>query len=166
MDGINEEIPENLRVRIRVLLRRIWQIDERDIDPGELENLETGVKDSGYIIGNNGLGMCYVNYRHFNSVFPDGTIGRCDNMELSETKGHFDEEGEIVRTSYYEFEKLPPLYEGTICSRCKHFPICFGPCPKSVDEMIRTYGDVRCAHEDPEKRAEEYIRHFTGYVEK
>lgn len=160
-EGINKEIPAHLRHRITILPRRIWQIQEEDINEEELRRLTSGVEASGFILGNSGMGMCYVNQKHYTCVMPDGGIIKCDNDDVKDSKGYIDENGKIVRTDLFGFEKIPPLYEGSVCSRCKHLPICFGPCPSKINSMILEYGDVRCSLTDADERIEKYIKEYT-----
>lgn len=162
IEGIIGEIPFHLRGKITVLPRKIWQVNPASIDNKEVKKLVSNARTSGFIIGDSGLGMCYVNQKHYTCVTPDGGIIKCDNSEIKESKGYIDEVGRIIRTDRFEFEKIPPLYEGSVCSRCKHFPLCYGPCPATIDTMIREYGDIRCKEYDPDGKIEEYIHQFTG----
>ena len=91
---------------------------------------------------------------------PDGGIIKCDNDDVKDSKGYIDEDGKIVRTDLFGFEKIPPLYEGSVCSRCKHLPLCYGPCPSKVTSMIENFGDVRCQMINPDEKIERWIREF------
>lgn len=164
INGINKEIPSMLRNRITVLPRRIWQVDIADIDESELSKLGSIAKESGFKIGEGGLGMCYVNQKHYTCVMPDGGIIKCDNTSIKDSKGYIDEKGDIVRTDLFEFEKIPPLYEDIICSKCKYFPVCLGPCPSKIDGMIREYGDVRCHFQNADEEMEKYIKELASDV--
>lgn len=149
--------------KVELLFRKVWQ----EHDSTELSNrLGTILKmfqQKGYKIlhdyDNLRLTSCYVEQTHYNSIFPDGTIDKCSNKDMGETRGYLSEDGDIV------WEKLPDENEINVfnfpseCVDCLYLPLCMGPCPGNRKTLI-SEKMIRCHIEDKDERFSDDIRNF------
>ena len=157
MHDVNMLIPYEYRKYVRIIPRRIWQIETF---PSELERiceLSRIAKNKHYVIRGVDRGMCYVDYTHFNCIFPNGRVDKCENESLDDTKGFLDENGNIIWSSTNLFEKYQVLSETSDCINCKHLPFCMGPCPQRRNDMAMRYGRIVCKYPDADSAIEKLI---------
>ncbi|WP_302978953.1 radical SAM/SPASM domain-containing protein [Paraprevotella clara] len=154
---INELIPKEYRNKIVFLSRKIWQKDERNINKKDITQLIEDAKESQYVTNSSYTGLCYVDYQHFNCVFPNGNIGKCDNEILDNAQGHFTDNYEIEWEETPKFIEYNQFSKDSPCSKCKHLPFCCGPCPNVRDNMIKQFNKIICQYSNPEKEMEEQI---------
>ncbi len=167
VEQVNEIIPEELRERIDVTPRKIWQEDDRNINQCKVNEIDTLVHKSGYCHNSSELGVCYVDYRHNAAVYPDGSADIC-NRETMDGRAKLTEGGDIE----WSCENICFQYcadkENIICNNCKHFPLCWGPCPVKRNSMLREFGEVKCMFlnrtEADEKMNEEVKSHYNKLV--
>lgn len=123
---LNEIIPVNLRNKIEILPRLVWQVDSNKIEKSKMNCLFEKIIDSGYrlvdvdIMSN--FTACYVERKHFNTIFHNGNVDKCSNMKPAEAKGYLNDKGEIIWQSNNDFSF------NSQCFICKHFPLCMGGC--------------------------------------
>lgn len=154
VSDINKYIPLKYRNKIEILFRKVWQIEESKISYEALKRLRYKFKKSGYQLANadiNNFISCYAESIHFNTIFHNGTVDKCGNIELEETRGKLNSNGEI------EWETPPVYYTKTIfttpgsCSLCKYLPICMGPCPVRRERYIlRNNYNLKCEIDNPQ----------------
>ncbi len=162
MNDINECIPSDLRKYIKILPKQVWQVQDDKIDDEKVKKLRLEVRKTNYNVHACELGMCYTDRAHFNCIYPNGAVGKCDNEDMSAARGYLGDSGEIVWNTDYPYQTQSILDDAVSCSQCKYLPICWGPCPKMRDEMIMKTGTVQCAFDDKEKKINKYI---DSYVE-
>ena len=150
-------IPHEYRKRIKVTPCKIWQVDEADIEPSEVKKLDSLAKKEHFNINAVERYLCYVDFTHFNCIFPNGRVGKCDNDTLGNAKGAISDDGDIIWDDRYPFESHQSFSEDCECYTCKHLPFCMGPCPFKRDKMIKEFGKVVCQFIDPEKNIQESI---------
>ena len=146
-------LPESVRKRIDLSIMKVWQEDEKNIDGQELETLVTSASDALFNVSvGQGFYPCYVDNIHFNSVFPNGRIGKCDNLDPDSAQGHLAETGEIV------WDKEIPAMQFTVfddheseCLSCQYLPICNGPCPKERDQACLRKEHLKCRFQDADR---------------
>lgn len=105
--------------------------------------------------------MCYAEKEHFNTIFQNGEVDKCSNLNNGERRGFLDENGKIVwKKDLLEYANHQFPYSN-VCSECRHLPVCMGACP--VLRRIRVEQSVpfECIFENPGKSIQESIR---GYV--
>lgn len=144
---LNEIIPIDLRHRIEISPKKIWQEDEYSIDPDLLSELMDGVIKSGYRIEAVQYGVCYVDYENSTTIFPNGKVDIC-NLDNQEGRAELDEAGNVVWPHEDSCHQYSAARENIICNHCKHFPICGGPCPVQRNDMVRNHGKVSCLFGD------------------
>ena len=150
-------IPHEYRKRIKVTPCKIWQVDEADIKPSEVKKLHTLARKEHFKTGTPQSCLCYVDFTHFNCIFPNGRVGKCDNDTLENTKGVISDDGDIIWDDRYPFESHQSFSEDCECYTCKHLPFCMGPCPFKRDQMIKKFGKVVCLFTEPEENISKSI---------
>lgn len=155
-------LPESVRKRINLSIMKVWQEDEKNIDGQELETLVTSASDALFNVSvGQGFYPCYVDNIHFNSVFPNGRIGKCDNLDPDSAQGHLAETGEIV------WDKEIPAMQFTVfddheseCLSCQYLPICNGPCPKERDQACLRKEHLKCRFQDADRLWNQNILYY------
>ena len=79
IQSINEVIPQNIREKVTIIPCKVWQIDDRVITNQFKETLRSKDFIGSYKYYNTRLGMCYVDRTHYETIFPNGRVGKCDN---------------------------------------------------------------------------------------
>lgn len=163
---LEQYLPENIRKRINLSVMKVWQEDENNIDEQKIDTLVNSASEDQFQVSvGQGFSPCYVDSLHFNSVFPNGRIGKCDNLDPEQAQGHLTETGEIV------WDKDIPAMHFSIfddqeseCQSCKYLPICYGPCPKERNEVFLQGNHLRCRFADADRlwnlNIIYYCRHF------
>lgn len=164
MHDVGEVLPIESRQYITVIPRKVWQIDENKISEQAKRHLYDAIIDEKYKLDRCQQGICYVSHKHFATIYPNGAVGKCDNDDMLDAKGYIDSLGDIVWTGTYPFMDKP-VYDDCCCSVCKHLPICGEPCPRMIDNMLHDYGEIKCAHKNPESMANDYICNYVKSFE-
>lgn len=157
INDINQLIPQEFRHKINVSPCKIWQVDDADIKPSEVKKLHTLARKEHFKTGTPKSCLCYVDFTHFNCIFPNGRVGKCDNDTLENTRGVISEDGDIIWDDRYPFERHQSFSEDCECYTCKHLPFCMGPCPFKRDQMIKKFGKVVCLFTEPEENISKSI---------
>lgn len=141
---LNGLIPIEFRNRIQISPNRIWQLDMDSIPLAKFTKLKHLLSSNYYGVGTSEASTCYVDFKHFNSIFPNGCVDKCEDEKLEGLKGILTESGDIVWSENHPFETYLPLSENSECLQCKHVGFCMGPCPKKRNMMVKQYGRVVC----------------------
>lgn len=157
IDDINSVIPQEYRGCINFSTCRIWQIKAFEGEENALSELRELAKMSGYKVIMGVCDLCYVDYKHFNCIFPNGTVDKCENEKLEHTKRRIGKDGNIEWNLLNDFEHLCTLSNNSDCLNCKHLPFCMGPCPNRRNEMSKIHGRVVCQYKSPETLMEKLI---------
>lgn len=103
---------------------------------------------------------CYVEKKHYLSVFPNGVVDNCNNKPIGKARGHLNDEGDIV------WQKVPTERKNTIfaiksdCKTCKYLPICMGPCPALREENVT---NIKCMIKNPDEYFRKEIEQFVTF---
>ena len=132
VEDVNSVIPFDLRNKINVLPRRVWQIDEKDIDQKEINNIKQSFRNSGYnlleIDLTNSFKSCYADDIHYNTIFQNGSVDKCGNIDLDNAHGFLDEDGNIQWKNEILSLSRNIFNTPADCKKCKYLPLCMGPC--------------------------------------
>lgn len=148
---INSFLPKEYRHRITVYPIKVWQIPKNDIDFSKVDKICKLALENGYRTKHSLTGWCYVSYHNFNCFYPNGKVGKCDNDELEDAKGFLDETGHIIWKDTYPFLKHSLFEADSECNDCKYLPFCYGPCPQSMDRIIKKNNQIKCYLDDKEE---------------
>lgn len=103
---------------------------------------------------------------HFNTIFYNGTVDKCSNIDPSQTRGILDSKGNIQwRIPLSEYDKN--LFNcKNECIDCKHLPLCMGTCPINRRKALNNKESFSCnfPHNDKYFRAAiiRYAHNITG----
>lgn len=168
--NLNEEIVTLLdaalidhKDKVELLFRKVWQ----EPDSSELSN-KIGIimkmfRQKGYKIlhdfDNIRLTSCYVEHIHYNSIFPNGTVDKCSNKDLNDTRGYLNDNGEIIWNKYPDENKINIFNFPSECLNCSYLPLCMGPCPRNRKALI-SENIIRCHIDNKEKIFLEEIKNY------
>ncbi len=170
VSDINSIIPENLRYRLTVDLQKIWQIKEESIN---LENLKAIMRDfssSGYFLSTKHIfSMCYVEKIHYNMIYYNGKVEKCDKRSMDKLRGYINEDGNIIWREKPIFHDFDLFAKECACNECSFYPLCYCGCPVLREERILENGKVICGHNQDFRIFEQRIQDYcwrTIYNEK
>lgn len=153
ISDLNDCIPSEYRKYIKILFRKVWQIDERSIDSTLVEMIQSKLRNSGYLIRSVDINMnyksCYAENIHYNTIFHDGSVDKCGNINFKEAKGKLNDNGDIIWKTTHEYYNNNIFTKKNKCQKCKYLPICMGPCP-----LCRERNDYSCGHINPQESHE------------
>ncbi|MCD8301829.1 MAG: radical SAM protein [Prevotellaceae bacterium] len=165
VEQVNEIIPSELRDRIDLTPKKIWQEKERSINKEKVNEINFRARQSGYCSSSSEFGICYVDHRHFSTIYPDGSVDIC-NMETQDGRAKLTAEGDI-EWPFVDMCLQQCADKGNIiCNTCMHFPLCWGPCPVWRNSMIRQFGKVMCRFSNSIDLEERMNREVISYYEK
>ncbi|MCM1005949.1 MAG: SPASM domain-containing protein [Prevotella sp.] len=124
-----ERIPEEVRHNLTLNLQPVWQTVKTDnIGTDELIGMMNLFKSAGITPTLKPIGLCYVDMKHFDCIYPDGTVGKCNN-DSNEIKPGILQNGGEVDFSDAHTTHFQPTYEmsDSECAECNYLPICWGP---------------------------------------
>lgn len=155
VEDVNQYIPQKLRNRISIDLKKVWQIAEKDVDISNVARILRLFSENGYRLLLYGiLGLCYVEKRHFHSIFYNGTVDKCNNRPLNSLRGHLSENGDIEWKQQVLYIDYDIFAENSKCLRCNFLPLCQGGCPKARDTQLQLGKQIICP-----KDKEQYFQH-------
>ncbi len=138
---------------------KVWQETEtRELSKGA-NQLFTSAIEAGMDCTLSSIGLCYAERFHYDCVFPNGKVGRCDNYPPSVMPGIIDEKGTIQWPESAQFFYASHLFDGhqKQCEECRFLPICWGPCVAKRETMLKEYGHIYCNYSSPSADMERLI---------
>jgi uncharacterized protein len=158
---INRFIPMDKRLRMVVDLQKVWQINESSVPMELLVKLEKDFSDNGYILSTNHIfSMCYVDKEHYNMIYYNGCVEKCDDRTMDKLRGWIDEQGNIKWKENPVFPKYDVLDENSCCVKCSYYPLCYCSCPVQREKKINSYGKIVCGYNNDSKVFEHRILDF------
>ena len=138
VDEISERLSPEIRNRISILPRKVWQkdIDKRyatelyeilDIFEERGFNVERWSPIRNYI-------PCYANKKYYNSINYNGHVLKCtasDDLYRKEPLGYLEEDGSIHWNGNAGSAYQCKAFENERCLTCKILPVCMGQCPRN-----------------------------------
>lgn len=159
--SLNNYLPSNVRNRIKLSIMKIWQEDERNIDGSTIDDLVEIASQNGYVANvGSGFCVCYVDSHHFNCIFPNGMVDKCNNNDFIECRGIIAESGVI------EWKQEPTFFNYNVfshhneCYSCQYLPICYGPCPKERELSSKDQAPLSCRYNDKNRIWKYNVLHF------
>ncbi|WP_288590599.1 SPASM domain-containing protein [uncultured Prevotella sp.] len=130
-DDILEDIKDLDRKRVKIILKRIWQVNDKDIENNILLSTIQKLIDNNFLVDYYTQGgVCFGDMLNEVVVNFDGKVFKCttiDDFNEENSYGYLDTgTGEIVWNS-----KISTIgYDLTKekCKKCKLYPSCLGPC--------------------------------------
>lgn len=150
---LENKLNPEVRKNIAFTIFKVWQedtslSDSKDVDELFRKGVASGMYSTLYTSG-----VCYADYEHFDCIFPQGYVGKCDNHSPEDAPGVLQDDGTIVwgedMSEYYS----PGLFgeKQKECNSCRYLPLCFGPCVSKRENMLRNKGVISCIYENRER---------------
>jgi uncharacterized protein len=136
VNEVNDVISDQYRKRIHILPRKVWQVSAKHDRTHLIDQLLCKFKLYGYqtypIDVSEDFSGCYVNKVHYNTIYPNGAVGKCTTQDIDKAKGRLSDDGSLEWTKDFLENKIDtPFFENQMCLSCKYLPICMGPCPQN-----------------------------------
>lgn len=161
VDNLIRRIPLEIRSHIELSIMKIWQEKERAIDKDLVKELADYASENQFRVSvGQSFRPCYVDNHHFNCIFPNGLVDKCDNEDPSKCRGYIGEDGEIIWKKELSYQNntvfVNPHSE---CLQCHFLPICYGPCPRERDK-VDLGKPQRCRFQNAERLWNQNIIHY------
>lgn len=165
INQIAKRIPEEVRHNIDLNIQPVWQSEDTDhVKTEEIVRFMQLAKDIGITPSLKPVGLCYVDHKHFDSIYPSGVVGKCENGILGMKHGPILQDGNVDLDNA-DTQHYTPTYElpDVECSQCSYLPLCWGPCSKNRYLQLKEQGHVHCVWPDRHKTMSELIinKHIT-----
>lgn len=144
VDELDSILPRVCRERIHVDLQKIWQSGDEPADTRKLYKLLEAFARSGYHLSTGGFFQaCYVDKRHFETIFYNGKVDYCDNYAVDKARGSIVEDGSVA------WETVPKSHSmrgksSVECETCSYYPVCTGECLAQRDRRLRQNHPFKC----------------------
>lgn len=147
VDEINKFISPENRGKIRIDLQHVWQIDERIVKIEDLCKLQRKFSENGYQFATDHVfSICYVDKIHYNTIYYNGKVEKCDIRSMDNLRGEIDADGHIIWHERPIIHDYDIMDKDCCCSDCSYYPVCFCGCPVRREEIIQKSGTVKCGH--------------------
>ena len=159
IDNLKNKLDPETRDNITFTIYKVWQEDQGKINEKDVDRLFNLSKDEGLRPSLMAPGLCYTDFKHFDCVFPNGRIGKCDNMAPEEMPGILMDDGTVAWDRDMSEIYRPHIFEDIQkdCRECRYLPVCWGPCVVKRERMLSTRGNIGCIYDNPDKEVKELI---------
>lgn len=161
-EAIIKDVDSHLSVEnrdnLQFLIYKVWQEANDSVPQEEVEKLSTLSKSIGIRPKLMETGLCYVDYKHFDCIYPNGKVGKCDNGDPEQGQGRLCENGEIEWNGDIRSHRAIMDVEESECSSCRYLPICWGPCSAKREIMYGRINTIRCHYSDRNNEMAQLIR--------
>lgn len=130
IESLSQRIDMQASKNIVFSINKVWQESCEFISKKDLDDLFYLSAKIGMNPQLNTFGFCYADHFNFDCVFPNGTVGKCDNVMDDEAVGQLQDDGTIQwpKKSLEYYRQSIFDYDGSPCISCKYLPLCWGPC--------------------------------------
>jgi uncharacterized protein len=137
IDDVNKLIREDVRSKIYILLRRIWQVNTSFERSVTIRHMFEVFRKSGYRFSDidveNNLMHCFTDKKYYNAINYDGGVLKCTangDLELESSPGFLKDNGDVEWKDGFLDKYYKLRYENEMCLKCKHLPLCMGNCAR------------------------------------
>jgi uncharacterized protein len=164
IDAVIKDLPKG-NGNIVVDFQRVWQVPMRDVENLRLKEVKSTFNDNGYKSGYwayipNRYYRCYADVYNYLVINYDGNVFKCSARDYSDKHriGTIEKDGRITKnigvlSRMYSFS----TFENEICLKCKHLPLCFGPCIQKCYEVKTNQAKFECMYDYAEIDISSYI---------
>lgn len=161
MSDVLARLPEDVRGNISMNLQPVWQDTFTSEGFEKVEKMMEIAKDNKLRCSHKTGGLCYVDFDHFDCIYPSGEIGKCENDIKDMRKGRINPDGttdfEDADTAHYSFN---PLEDESDCKECQYLPLCWGPCSQKRYIFLKETNKIKCMYKDRKNNIGEFIRNI------
>lgn len=160
INDLKNRFSDKAKHNIQLHIFKVWQESEDNIKDSDVTELFELSREAGLNPMFQRPQMCYADQEHFECVFTDGKVGKCDNEPDDLITGTIGSDGDLkdFTRDQYSFDINSKVMKQ--CRDCKFLPLCMGPCPAKREKMLREHGVVRCMYPNPDKEMANYIRNI------
>lgn len=171
--AIFDSIPQEYRKFIAINFQRVWQTTiskskhnsiQENSKRIELQEYTNRLGFKHHLISNaltiNKWAVCYVDKPNFKHIDYDGKIYKCTARDYTDKLqfGELSEDGTIS----WDMDKMSKMYgkstfENEMCLKCKHLPLCKGPCSQKIYETPVEKLPNICSLKQSEVKVETFI---------
>lgn len=156
IECINKRIKPENRKNIKFLLYKVWQEPQSLIDERAVKKMIDLSESIGIKTLLPTCNLCYSDCKHFDCIFPNGKVEKCDNESPIAAKGQIVN-GE-VKWSGDTNAHIPAFSNPAFpCRKCKYVPVCWGPCVAKRTVMLKNTGRGKCQYADKESEMRRLI---------
>lgn len=165
IEDLAGKLSEESKKKISFLIYKVWQEDESTIDQALVDRLYDLSKDLGLSPRFKEHGLCYVDQINYDCIFPNGKVGKCDNLDPDCLPGQLNPDGTI------SWKMIPASFTSSFmsdssdCNRCRHVAFCWGPCYTRREKMLSDHGRLMCQFEDRNKEIKQQIIEYVKSTE-
>lgn len=159
IEDLKSKIDPEVLGNISFTITKVWQEDQRKIKEDDVDILFNLGKENGLRLKLLSYGLCYTDFKHFDCVFPNGHVGKCDNKALEEMSGILQNDGTIVWKQDMREIYRPHVFDDiqNECRECRYLPVCWGPCVVKRERMLTMHGNIGCTYGKPGDEIERLI---------
>lgn len=157
---LNSSLDKEVRNNISFSIYKVWQEDTIKVNPADVDKIFEEGKRIGLHSELSRCGMCYADQKHFDCIFPNGSCDKCDNGDISNTKGRITPNGDIFWDKGAKECHTPVFLMQSECSDCRYLPICWGPCEIKREDMLQNKGIISCYINDKDSYMAEMVRNI------
>ncbi len=158
-DDLLKKLNPDVRHNITFSIFKVWQQEQEEIRDEDVDSLFNHGLDAGMSATLFNTGMCYADQLHYDCVFPNGHVAKCDNHSPMDSPGMLMEDGSIEwtedMTRYYE----PHIFDASQseCGACRYLPVCWGPCVSKREKMLRKSGVITCLYKSRDEEMQRLL---------
>lgn len=159
INQLDERLPRDVRSNISFNLQKVWQEEDSAIDDNEVIKLMEMSSNIGILPTLKTGGLCYVDHKHYDCVYPNGMVGKCENGVKGMKHGAILEDGSIDR-SLADTKHYKSAFETreAECQECSYLPLCWGPCSLHRYNKLQQSNYIKCVWADKHKEMSEAIK--------
>src|SRR5574344_3050699 len=163
IDQIGEIISPEYRKRIDLNIQKVWQEKDSILNEKKFEGLIQYSKANNFKTSVVHNGRCYVDNKHDNTILPNGSVDICDHEGFDVIgRASLTEEGDVKWEKELKCFQYSIIKENIICNKCKHMPLCGGPCPAKRNEFYKFDDNdaLSCPFDDMNEAIERDIKNY------
>lgn len=159
MESLRSKLDPDVLGNITFNIYKVWQEDQEKVKEEDVDLLFNISMDSGLTPTLQTMGLCYADRVHYDCVFPNGHVGKCDNHAPEEQPGILQKDGTILWERDMTDLYSPHIFDGkqTQCRECRHLPVCWGPCVVKRESMLMARDRIGCVHQHRDTEIERLI---------
>ena len=159
MESLRSKLDPDVLGNITFNIYKVWQDDQEKVKEEDVDLLFNISMDSGLTPTLQTMGLCYADRVHYDCVFPNGHVGKCDNHAPEEQPGILQKDGTILWERDMTDLYSPHIFDGkqTQCRECRHLPVCWGPCVVKRESMLMARDRIGCVHQHRDTEIERLI---------
>lgn len=137
-DSILKELLPLDRKRMKVILKKIWQVDSKEIPREQLTEVMKLLFENKFIVNYYSQGgICFADRKNQAVFNYDGYVFKCTTISKFDENSSLGVLDRATGDILWDFQKMQYLAEDKSpeeCKECQMFPSCGGPCQKRISE--------------------------------